>query len=140
MREQRKERIKIITDAPEEFEKRVNEFLDELTSRGAEVDLKVETNPLMAVIHYEETVFLPECISDKYELRGMGCKCESCEYFTIPDDKRLKRGFCELHEEVTWRTSPACDEFYLEFEEFKQEIPFHPENPPDVKANKNGSN
>lgn len=117
MRDLIRKKIKVITDEPMEFEERVNDFLEEMTMRGAETNIKIETNPLIAIIEYEETILIPETISDKYDLRGMKCHCEQCEHFTIPDDKRRKRGFCELHQEMTWKSSSACDEYYMEFEE-----------------------
>lgn len=57
---------------------------------------KVTINPgqYTAIIEYMEEVKIPEDVRDEFALNGVEYVCGVCPFFSLPDDKRVKKYLC----------------------------------------------
>ena len=109
MRRKKKLRVMAIeANSPDEFNRQINEVLDE--AEDAEIIFD-SSGWLRAYVRYCETIAIPEDMRDAYEMRGEYHHCGECPYYTDPTDRRRKYGTCELGEAVNASTN-ACNLFY----------------------------
>ena len=94
----------ILEDSPEEFEKKVNEKMEELRYGRPEIKTRLDGHTMMAEISYTKSVRIPESLADAYELQNIRFTCQDCPMFKPIMNKdgspnlRVKYGDCKYAE------------------------------------------
>lgn len=107
---------KVVTahgSTPEEFDRDFNNKTGELSQRGIEYDIEMNTNAgFIAHIFYVETVKVAETVRDEFSLKGITHFCYECPYFEPSADRRHKWVRCRYAEPYTSADSECCETFY----------------------------
>lgn len=111
-----------------EFDEKFNTALSQIATRSKYRIVDYPNNPLLVRIYYDEIEYIPESISEEYELIGCKGTCDDCPYF-VPQlnkdgsrKKTSKHGFCACHNEPTLSWGLACDDYYYSLEEGRLKI------------------
>lgn len=65
-----------------DLQNKYNSSMDELTRAGITIEEKIiSIEKMSAIILYEETVKIPECLKDEYALRGIYPRCSECPMY-----------------------------------------------------------
>lgn len=109
-------------DSPEEFEKKVNEKMEELRNGRPEIKTRLDGHTMMAEISYTKSVCIPESLADAYELQNIRFTCQDCPMFEPIKNRdgspnlRVKYGDCKYSEYGrTYKDSRCCDTLYKLF-------------------------
>lgn len=108
----KKEVVVIAGDNATSFQDEVNDALSKLADEEIDVDLKIDTNPLTAVITYTRDISIPEDERDEYNLAGVYAYCHDCEQFNSSTDGRHKMGYCRMHSKRVRTDANACIDYY----------------------------
>jgi hypothetical protein len=112
----------IKTSSAEEFDILMNSIYKTAVRGGKEPEVHYfEGMGFCASVKYFVAKDIPETLAEEYELRGQGEVCDACPYFTPPKDKRFKTSLCQRTNRKTCYDSSACDIFYKEFREARNE-------------------
>ena len=102
----------IATRDPEEFERQVNEKLEELSDRKPDVMYDI-TNDFHALISYEETIEEVRTVEDEFLAEGIRYVCGQCPFREQPEDKRRKNVSCVYSDlGQTHLDMSSCEVFY----------------------------
>ena len=103
----------------ETFEARINDVLFRVSFPKIEIDRNL---PYTAYITYRTEQEIPETRAECYQVHGAGKRCGDCDHFRPVKDKRRKWHPCEYAAyKKTEITADACDRFYIEQEQKKDE-------------------
>ena len=106
----RKKSKTIQAKSAEAFDRKFEEASEEINES---VELVWDASPMCVHFIYEETVYIPETLAEKFKLDGLERYCKDCPNFVKGKDRKYKGQGCRL---VDGRVeySPACELFYKE--------------------------
>ena len=110
----KKKQIAVITaERGSDFEREVNERLEQVAGCEPDIIFKMDTDCHIAYITWEETVEALETAADRYNAMGIKLKCGQCPYRERPKDKRVRYTSCTLGDrQGIAYGDPACDRLY----------------------------
>lgn len=113
--------IAVKETSPELFEKTMNDRIDEIQD-GKVLDIvtKIDGDVFFAVVTYEVTCEVVECVSDEYHNEGIRFTCRQCPYAIRNDDKRKKWLNCQYSPSgIAHLDHECCEMFYVELKQHK---------------------
>lgn len=112
----RREQTTVVASTAKEFDQLVNDALEAVSLREAEVisiDRRREDGEFIAFIDIVSEVRIAETIMDAYEQTGECYQCGDCPYLLKSGDRRRRWLACDKGKrEETRFNSPACLFFY----------------------------
>lgn len=102
----------IVAQNPLEFDTKMNKIF---STAGKDVDIHYfDSIGLCATVRFWSEEFIPESISEKYELIGEKHYCKECRHYSQSNDKRVKKVLCEVNTCLVTQDTCVCDVFYSE--------------------------
>ena len=102
----------------EEFQKKLNEALNEIALKGAKADVHFNMGlGFCAFVMFSESQKVAETLAEEYEIHDEEYHCEQCPMYKPSEDKRVKYTTCKHGCRRTHADRWACDWFYQALEE-----------------------